>query len=176
MLESARRGLRSAGALLFFLYLVTAFSDLLDGYFARKAGPGSARWGRLDVLADVWFNTSALLAAAWLGIVGYWVPLGIAALAAQFLYRNRNASAESRPRLREDVPGKAAGVIYYLLVGAVATGVWLDPNRAPAWLGWAGDTVFVYTALVFARNMWQEGGIKVPPQSFVRSPERSRQC
>ncbi len=166
MLASHGGASRSAGALLFFLYLLTAFSDLLDGYFARKAGTPSARWGRLDVLADVWFNTSALLAAAWLGIVGYWVPLGIAALAAQFLYRNRRAPAESRPRLREDVPGKAAGVIYYLLVGAVATGVWLDPNRAPDWLGWAGDTVFVYTALVFARNVWRKASSK---PSSVRS-------
>jgi len=153
MLESHGGASRSAGEVLFVLYLLTAFSDLLDGYFARKSGTPSAKWGRLDVLADVWFNTSALLAAAWLGIVGYWVPLGIAALAAQFLYRNRNASAESRPRLREDVPGKAAGVIYYLLVGAVALGLWLD---AGPWLGWisrASDAVFVYTAVVFARNL-----------------------
>ncbi len=155
MLESHGGAFRSAGALLFLLYLLTAFSDLLDGYFARKAGTPSARWGRLDVLADVWFNTSALLAAAWLGIAGYWVPLGIAALAAQFLYRNRNASAESRPRLREDVPGKAAGVIYYLLVGAVAFGLWLGADPWLGWIGWAGDAVFVYTALLFTRNLWR---------------------
>ena len=95
------------------------------------------------MLADVWFNTSALLAAAWLGIVGYWVPLGIAALAAQFLYRNRSAPAESPPRLREDAPGKAAGVIYYLLVGAVALGIWLDAGRWSVWIGWTGNAVFV---------------------------------
>lgn len=163
MLET--HGGAATGALLFLLYLLTAFSDLLDGYFARKAGPGSAKWGRLDVLADVWFNASALLAAAGLGLVGYWVPLAVVALAAQFLYRNRSAPAESRQRLREDVPGKAAGVIYYLLVGAVAAGVWLDPNRAPDWLGWAGDTVFVYTALVFTRNVWRKAS---PKPSSVR--------
>ena len=153
MVEAHGGPSRSTGALLFLLYLLTAFSDLLDGYFARKAGTPSTRWGRLDVLADVWFNTSALLAAAWLGIVGYWVPLGIAALAAQFLYRNRNAPAESRPRLREDVPGKAAGVIYYLLVGAVAFWLWLGADPWLGWIGWAGDAVFVYTALLFTRNL-----------------------
>ena len=160
MLETHRGASGSAGALLLLLYLLTAFSDLLDGYFARRAGTASAKWGRLDVLADVWFNASALLAAAWLGLVGYWVPLGVAALAAQFLHRNRSAPAVARQRLREDIPGKAAGVIYYLLVGAVATGVWLDPDRAPDWLGWAGDTVFVYTALVFTRNVWRKASSK----------------
>ena len=141
------------GALLFLLYLLTAFSDLLDGYFARKAGPGSARWGRLDVLADVWFNTSALLAAAWLDLVGYWVPLGVAALAAQFLLRNRASPSDRRPGLREDLPGKAAGVVYYILVGAVALVVWLDAGWGFAWIGWAGDAAFAYTVLVFIRNL-----------------------
>ena len=143
----------SHGALLFLLYLLTALSDLLDGYFARKAGAPSAKWGRVDALADVLFNTSSLLAAAWLGLVGYWVPLGVVALAAQFLYRNSAVQPEPQPRLREDLPGKAAGVVYYLLVGAVALGIWLDGS--PVWINWAGNTVFVYTALVFTRNVWR---------------------
>ena len=155
MLEAHGGPSGSAGALLFLLYLLIAFSDLLDGYFARRAGTASARWGRLDVLADVWFNASALLAAAWLELVGYWVPLGVAALAAQFLYRNRSPGAESRQRLREDIPGKAAGVVYYLLVGAVALGIWQDAGRWSTWIGWAGNAVFVYTALLFTRNLWR---------------------
>ena len=144
----------STGALLFTLYLLTASSDLLDGYFARKASAPSAEWGRLDVLADVWFNTSALLAAAWLGYVGYWVPLAVVALAAQFLHRNRE-QPDNRTRLLEDLPGKAAGVIYYLLVGAVTLGLWLDPDGASGWLRSAGNAVFVYTALVFVYNLWR---------------------
>ena len=143
----------AAGALLFLLYLLTAFSDLLDGYFARKAGAASARWGRLDALADIVFNTSALLAAAWLGLVGYWVPLAVVALAVQFLYRNRGAPSGRPTRLSEDRPGKAAGVVYYLLVGAVSLGLWLDAAESSRWLRWAGDLAFVYTALVFARNL-----------------------
>ena len=151
-----------AGALLFLVYLLTASSDLLDGWFARKAGTASARWGRLDVLADVWFNTSALLAAAWLGLVGYWVPVGVAVLAAQFLYRNRGDPTGTDTHLREDRPGKLAGVIYYLLAGGVVLGIWLDPDRSPAWLDWTANGVFAYTALVFARNVcrtWKPSSI-----------------
>ena len=153
MFETHGGASASTGALLFLLYLLTAFSDLLDGYFARKAGAGSAGWGRLDALADVLFNTSSLLAAARLGLVGYWVPLGVVVLAAQFLYRNRAVRPERPSRLREDLPGKAAGVVYYLLVGAVALGLWLDGGRWNVWIDWAGDAVFGYTALVFARNL-----------------------
>lgn len=153
MVETYRGAPGSPGALLFALYVLTASSDLLDGYFARQSGASNPRWSRLDALADMLFNTTALLAAAWLGLVGYWVPLGIAALAAQFLYRNNTAQADTGPQLLEDLPGKAAGVIYYLLVGAVALGIWLDQDRAPVWLDWAGNAVFVYTALVFVRNL-----------------------
>lgn len=153
MIETWRGAPGSTGAVLFALYVVTASSDLADGYFARRSGATSARWARLDALADVLFNTTALSAAAYLGLVGYWVPLGVAALAAQFLYRNRTARPDTGTQLLEDHPGKAAGVIYYLLVGAVALGVWLDPEQAPVWLDWAGNAVFVYTAVVFARNL-----------------------
>ena len=155
MVATYRGAAGSTGALLFALYVVTAASDLLDGHLARRSGAPSARWGRLDALADMLFNTTALLASAWLGLVGYWVPLGVVALAAQFLYRNRNPRTETASRLHEDLAGKAAGVVYYLFVGAVAAGIWLDRDRAPDWLGWAGDAVFVYTALVFARNVWR---------------------
>ena len=99
----------SHGALLFLLYLLTAFSDLLDGYFARKAGAPSAKWGRVDALADVLFNTSSLLAAAWLGLVGYWVPLGVVALAAQFLYRNSAVQPEPSGAAPGGPSGKGGG-------------------------------------------------------------------
>lgn len=153
MFEAHRGASGAAGALLLLLYLLTALSDLLDGYFARKAGAPSAAWGRLDALADMLFNASGLLAAAWLGRLGYWVPLGVAALGTQFLYRNRTAPPDRRPRLREDLPGKAAGVLYYLLVGAVALGLWWDSARSSAWTWWTGNLVFAYTAVVFTRNL-----------------------
>ncbi len=158
MVETHRGDAAASGALLFLLYLLAAFSDLLDGYFARKAEAASARWGWLDALADMLFNTSALLTAAWLGLVGYWVPLGVMALAAQFLYQNGVLQPERRPQLREDRPGKAAGVVYYLLVGGTALGIWLDATRTSAWIWWTGNLVFVYTALVFTRNLRWSGG------------------
>ena len=107
------------------------------------------------MLADVWFNTSALLAAAWLGLLGYWVPAGVAALAAQYLYRNSRHPPGTNTHLREDRPGKLAGVIYYLLVGGVVLNLWLDADRPSRWLDRTGNAVFVYTTLVFARNMYR---------------------
>ncbi len=153
MLETHGAYSGSRGVLLFLFYLLIAVSDLLDGFFARKAGAPSLRWGRLDALADILFNTSSLLAAAWLGLVGYWVPLGVVALAVQFVYRNRRRRPGPQTRLAEDLPGKAAGVLYYLLVGAVALGLSLDAARSSAWIGWTGNLVFLYTAVVFTRNL-----------------------
>lgn len=157
LMFEAHGGASGAAGALLLLYLLTAASDLLDGYFARKAGAPSPAWGWLDALADVLFNVSSLLAAAWLGRLGYWVPLGVAALGTQFLYRNRTAPPDRRPRLREDLPGKAAGVAYYLLVGAVVLGLWFDPARSPAWTWWTGNLVFAYTAAVFMWNLLRRG-------------------
>ncbi len=85
------------------------------------------------------------------------MPLAVAALAAQFFFRNRNPSSDRPPRLREDIPGKTAGVLFYLLVGAVALGAWLGGGRWTARIRRAGDAVFVYTVVVFVRNLRRSG-------------------
>ena len=59
-------------SLAFILIIVGAFSDILDGYFARKAGGGS-QWGaKLDPLAD---KILIFIPIIWLtesGIIPFW--------------------------------------------------------------------------------------------------------
>ena len=146
--SQARQGIALA-----LMFAAIAGSDLLDGFCARLAGAASHRWGKLDALADIVFNTSSLLAAVWLGLVGIWVPLGIISLATLFLYRNRNPTTASGMRLSEDRLGKAAGVVYYLLVGVVVLSLWLQTEAVRMALWWLGNLVFLYTLVVLARNV-----------------------
>lgn len=141
-------------AVLTLAYLAIALSDLLDGFFARLACASSHRWAQLDAIADILFNTSSLLVASWLGLVGVWVPLGIVVLAAVFLHRERKIPAANRVRLSEDRLGRAAGVVYYLLVGAVVSSLWFGKDTLPqtaVW--WLGNIVFVYTMTALIRNL-----------------------
>jgi phosphatidylglycerophosphate synthase len=152
----------SAGLLL--LYAFIALSDLVDGPLARKAGVPTAFWGRMDAAADISFNTLSLWVAAWLGRVGPWVPAGVAVLAGRFLLRILRVPSPSAARPPEDRAGKTAGVLYYLLVGAIALEVSLPGDAARWWLARAGDAVFAYTLLVL---LWPATGR--PP-----APNRSR--
>jgi phosphatidylglycerophosphate synthase len=130
-----------------------ALSDFLDGRLARRAGVTSAGWGRLDATADVVFNLAGLSAAAWLGLVGAWVPAGVAILGGRFLWRSLESSGE----LPEDRAGKLAGVIFYALVGAVVAELVLPFSPlGPTGLARAGDAVFAYTA--FALWSGRSGG------------------
>jgi len=149
-------GQQSMGLGLFFLAI--AASDLLDGFFARMAQASSYRWGQLDALADILFNTASLLVAAWSGLLGFWVPLGVIVLATLFIHRNRRSEGPGHARLSEDRLGKAAGVVYYLLVGAVVLSLWLrtEPVRTALW--WLGNLVFVYTLAVLVRNLRRNTG------------------
>jgi CDP-diacylglycerol--glycerol-3-phosphate 3-phosphatidyltransferase len=135
------------------LYLAIALSDLFDGFFARLAQASSHRWARLDALSDILFNTSSLFVASWLGLVGVWVPLGVIALATVFAYRNRGVRAAGRVVLSEDPLGKAAGVVYYLLVGVVISSLWFGTDMGYIAVWWIGNVVFVYTIAVLARNL-----------------------
>jgi phosphatidylglycerophosphate synthase len=135
------------------LFVTIAVSDLLDGFFARLAGASSHRWGQLDALADILFNTASLLIAAWLGLVGIWVPLGVIVLAAMFMHRNRRPEMADDIRLSEDPLGKAAGVVFYLMVGAVVLSLWLQTETARIAVWWLGNLVFTYTLVVLIRNL-----------------------
>ena len=155
---AAAAGGRSSGAPLVVLYLAVALSDFFDGRLARAAGAAEPRWAILDVAADVTFNLASLACAAWLGLVGLWVPAGVAVLAGRFVARNLTLPAPSGDTLAEDRAGKLAGVIYYALVGIVvgelAAGV---PGRRAVSL--AGDLTFLYTLLVLGTSL------RRPPKS-----------
>jgi len=130
---------------LLLLYVGIVLSDVLDGRLARRAGAPSHGWGQVDAAADIAFTSLSLAAAAWLGRVGPWVPVGVAVLGGRFLLRNRRPQPTLVGRLMEDRAGKAAGVIYYLLVGAVACDMVVDGEGSRWWVARAGDAVFLYT-------------------------------
>jgi hypothetical protein len=137
---------------LLLLYVGIALSDVFDGRLARKAGAPSHVWGQIDAIADIAFTSLSLAAAAWLGRVGPWVPLGVAVLGGRFLLRNLGHQPILPGRLLEDRAGKAAGVIYYLLVGAVAVELSVEGEGGRWFIARAGDAVFLYTLFLLLRR------------------------
>jgi phosphatidylglycerophosphate synthase len=145
LVQTYRAGAQHWRLSLLLLYVGIALSDFLDGRLARKAGAPSHVWGQIDATADIAFTSLSLAAAAWLGRVGPWVPIGIAVLGGRFLLRNLCYQPILQGRLVEDRAGKAAGVIYYLLVGAVAIELSVAGEGGRWWIARAGDAVFLYT-------------------------------
>ena len=137
---------------LLLLYVCIALSDFLDGRLARKAGAPSHVWGQIDATADIAFTSVSLATAAWLGRVGPWVPAGVAVLGGRFLLRNLRHQPTLQGRLVEDRAGKAAGVIYYLLVGAVAIELSVAGEGGRWYIARAGDAVFLYTLFLLLRR------------------------
>jgi len=125
------------------LYGLVVLSDFLDGRLARRAGAASATWARADVGADVLFNFSSLVAAAWIGLVGPWVAAGVALLGGRFLW------SLFLGEVREDGPGKLAGVLFYALVGWIVAEVAAGGLTGRFVVARAGDAVFLYTLAVF---------------------------
>ena len=150
---------------LLLLYVCIALSDVLDGWLARKAGAPSRVWGQVDAAADIAFTSLSLAVAAWLGRVGPWVPVGVAVLGGLFLLRNLRPRPTLAGRLVEDRAGKAAGVIYYLLVGVIACDLAVGGEGGRWWVARAGDAVFLYTLLLLLRRR--------PGQRAVRSTSPS---
>jgi hypothetical protein len=147
---------------LLLLYVGVALSDIFDGRLARKAGAPSHAWGQVDAAADIAFTSLSLAVAAWLGYIGPWVPVGIAALGGRFLLRNRGHQPTRDGRLVEDRAGKAAGVIYYLLVGAVALELAVEGDSGRWWVARAGDVVFLYTLFLLLRRRTERPSPSVP--------------
>ena len=137
---------------LLLLYGCITLSDFLDGRLARKAGAASHVWGQIDATADIAFTSLSLAAAAWLGRVGPWVPVGVAVLGGRFLLRNLGHQPAPAGRLVEDRAGKAAGVIYYLLVGAVVVELSVAGEGSRWYIARAGDAVFLYTLFLLLRR------------------------
>jgi phosphatidylglycerophosphate synthase len=152
LIHTARAGSPLGRMCLLILYVCIALSDVLDGMFARKAGAPSHVWGQVDAAADIAFTSLSLTVAAWLGLVGFWVPVGIAILGGRFLLRNLGHQPTREGRLVEDRAGKAAGVIYYLLVGAVALELSVAGEGGRWVLARAGDAVFLYTLFLLLRR------------------------
>ena len=152
LVHTHRDGPQLWGRSLLLLYVCIALSDFLDGRLARKAGAPSHVWGQVDAAADIAFTSMSLAVAAWLGRVGPWVPVGIAVLGSRFLLRNLRSQPPLAGRLVEDRAGKAAGVIYYLLVGAIVGAMAVDWAGGGWWIARAGDAVFFYTLFLFLRR------------------------
>ncbi len=79
-------------------------------------------------------------------------PVGTAILGGRFLLRNLGHQPTQEGRLVEDRAGKAAGVIYYLLVGAVALELSVEGEGGRWVLARAGDAVFLYTLFLLLRR------------------------
>ncbi|MET0153213.1 MAG: CDP-alcohol phosphatidyltransferase family protein [Candidatus Binatia bacterium] len=130
-------------------YAFIALSDTLDGRLARRANAASRLWGRIDVVADILFNFSALTAASLLGWMGPWVPAGVAILGGRFLWRIAPDSDDPAPRVREDRAGKLAGFLYYALVGWVVAESSTGGILGPSAVARGADAVFAYTLVAF---------------------------
>ena len=152
LVQTHRAGPKHWGLSLLLLYVGIALSDFLDGRLARKAGAPSPVWGQIDSLADIAFTSLSLATAAWLGQVGPWVPIGVAVLGGRFLLRNLGHQPILQGRLVEDRAGKAAGVIYYLLVGAVAIELSVEGEGGRWFIARVGDAVFLYTLFLLLRR------------------------
>src|SRR5262252_5125660 len=152
LVQTHHAGSQYWGMSLLLLYVCIALSDFFDGRLARKAGAPSHVWGQIDAAADIALTSLSLAAAAWLGRVGPWVPAGVAVLGGRFLLRNLRHQPALQGRLVEDRAGKPAGVIYYLLVGAVTIELSVAWERGQWLIARAGDAVFFYTLFLLLRR------------------------
>jgi phosphatidylglycerophosphate synthase len=140
-----------ARAMLGVAYLFLALSDFFDGRLARSARAATAFWARVDVGADIFFNVCSLGAAAWLRLVGPWVPAGVALLGGRFFLRSIRDGG-SGGDLPEDHLGKLAGVAYYVLVGWIVVELAVGGVLGRLALARGGDAVFLYTLVALWRG------------------------
>jgi len=105
-------------ALALVLYVVTALSDIADGWLARRTGQITPLGAVLDPFVDILFNLFTLLGLTAASILPFWV-LGIAALRYVILIGGGIALNlfVGPVRLRPTLFGRLTGVLLSTLVG-----------------------------------------------------------
>lgn len=166
--EVAEQPSLQSRAALAALFAAIALSDFVDGRLARLAGAASPHWARIDVVADILLNASALSVAAAFGLVGWWVPAGVVVLGGRFLLRvARQPVPSAGNHLPENRSGKIAGVAFYVLVGWVVVELASGTVAGRQALARGADAVFLYTLVA----LWL--GRAAPMSSRVRRTNRS---
>jgi CDP-diacylglycerol--glycerol-3-phosphate 3-phosphatidyltransferase len=135
--------------LLAICFLALAFTDFLDGYYARKYNQTSRIGAALDHIADKFLTSSALIALLAAGkICFYWVIMFIGR--DLFIMGLRQISLEEGFPLPVDYLGKIKTASLILLI----TWIILDPyqhNAYPGSLFWQQTELILLTAsLIFS--------------------------
>ncbi len=116
---------------------LAVFSDMADGYIARKRNQTTVLGGLLDHSADAFFVTLLLLSLANHGIIPIFLPLLVVAAFLQYTFDSRALSG--RP-LRTSSLGRYNGISYYLMGGLPvmqsALEIALVPDAAIPWIAW----------------------------------------
>jgi CDP-diacylglycerol--glycerol-3-phosphate 3-phosphatidyltransferase len=97
------------------LFLLGAFSDWLDGWYARKFNQGS-KWGIfIDPLADKILNSAAFIAFVFQGIIPFWMVL-IVILRDLFMTFLRLFAESHKLPIKTKYIAKAKTVIQFILI------------------------------------------------------------
>ncbi len=92
------------------LFVLLGFSDMLDGYLARRLNAETSFGAYLDVAADFLLVFSAFFAFVIKGVYPYWLLLLISAMFLQFVL-----SSSSKPTF--DPLGKYYGAFLFIAIG-----------------------------------------------------------
>ena len=96
------------------VWLVAVFSDLADGWLARRLQSTSALGGLLDHGADACFVFFSMLALSLQGLITLWLAPLVALAFIRYITKHRLWAGGN---LKTSHLGKANGVAYYLLCG-----------------------------------------------------------
>jgi len=112
LFTSGKPNLIIIASILFFL---GAFSDWLDGWYARKFNQGS-KWGIfIDPLADKILNSAAFIAFVFEGIIPFWMVLVIILRDLFMTFLRLFAESHKLP-IKTKYIAKAKTVIQFLLI------------------------------------------------------------
>jgi phosphatidylglycerophosphate synthase len=100
------------------LFVVIAFSDVLDGLVARAVGQVSQAGRVFDHFTDVTFILSSLLLFVEQGAAPWWVPAAVGASFAVYAADSRSRQGGVGPLdLHGSRIGHAGGIVNYVVVG-----------------------------------------------------------